>query len=170
MIQDALTIRPELPGDAPAIAGVLTDAFAGPGEARLVEALRASGGLTTALVALDAERVVGHVALSPMTADGTPGPWLGLGPVAVAPAAQARGIGRRLVGDAVAAATSSGAAAVFVLGRSSYYAALGFEEAAAWGWCCTYPAVPAAFRVRRLVPARLPPAGTLRYHATFDLL
>lgn len=169
MIQDALTIRPELPGDAPAIAGVLTAAFAGAGEARLVEALRASGSLT-ALVALDAERVVGHVALSPMTVDGAPGPWLGLGPVAVAPAAQARGIGRRLIADALAAATASGAAAVFVLGRSSYYAALGFEEAAAWGWCCTYPAAPAAFRVRRLAPDRLPPAGMLRYHAAFDLL
>ncbi len=170
MTHDALAIRPELPGDAAAVAGVLADAFAGPDESRLVDALRAARALTAALVAVEAQRVVGHVALSPMTVDGEPGPWLGLGPVAVAQAAQGRGIGQRLVRAAVAAAAAEGAAAVFVLGRSSYYAALGFEGAASWGWCCTYPAAPAAFRVRRLEPARLPPAGTLRYHAAFDLL
>lgn len=169
-MQDVLMIRPETAGDGAAVSLVLADAFKGAGEARLVEALRAAGALTTSLVAVAGGRVLGHAALSPVTVERSAGPWLGLGPVAVAGEAQGRGIGRRLVAEAVAAAEAAGAAAVFVLGHSTYYAALGFDEAAACGWRCTYPAPAAAFRVRRLDPSRLPPAGIVRYHAAFEAL
>jgi putative acetyltransferase len=66
-------------------------------------------------------------------------------------------------------AGTRGAEAVFVLGRSSYYAPLGFAAAAPLGWRCTYDAPTSAFRVTRLGDA-VPPPGTVRYHPAFDAL
>lgn len=167
---EGVTIRIEAATDAAAVRAVLTEAFGIDDEARLVEVLRSAGALAASLVAETDNQVVGHVALSPVTVEGGTGPWLGLGPVGVAPAAQRRGLGRALVRGAVGAAEALGAAAVFVLGRSSYYASLGFEDAAGGGWRCTYPASPGAFRVRHLAGGPLPPPGIVRYHRAFDAL
>jgi putative acetyltransferase len=162
--------RPELPSDAEAVAGEVAAAFGGPGEARLVEALRRAGALAVSLVALAGDEVVGHVALSPVAVDGRTGGghWQGLAPLTVLPAHQGRGIGRTLVEAAVAAAARDGVVAVFVLGSSRYYGRLGFQAAAPLGWRCSYEAPEPAFWVRRLGdPALLPPAGTVSYHPAF---
>ena len=170
---DELILRPEEPGDRDAIAGTVRAAFGREAEAELVAALRSSGGLAHSLVAVAGDAVVGHVALSPVAvageADGER--WLGLGPLAVLPARQNHGIGRRLVQGALAEAVAAGAAAVFVLGKSSYYRSLGFDAAVEHGWRCVYEVPEPAFRVRRLGPeSELPPPGTVRYHAAFDAL
>jgi putative acetyltransferase len=87
----SISIRPETAADADAITEVTVSAFktlaiSGHTEQFIVEALRAAKALTVSLVAKSAERVVGHVAFSPVTlSDGTPG-WFGLGPVSVLPA------------------------------------------------------------------------------------
>ena len=166
-------LREERPGDEAAIAAVIAAAFASEAEARLVEDLRAAEALSLSLVAERDQRIVGHVALSPVTVAGEAGAgrWLGLAPLAVLADHQRQGIGAALVHRAVAVAEERGAAALFVLGRSRYYAPLGFEAAGPLGWTCTYPAPVEAFRVRRLGdPAWLPPAGTVGYHAAFDAL
>ena len=166
-------LRPETPADGAAIAVLVEAAFGGPAEARLVGALRMAGALTLSLIAVRDGEIVGHVALSPVAVaeqDGG-GRWLGLAPLAVAPARQRQGIGRSLARRSLEFAQARGAAAVFVLGRSGYYARLGFEAAAPLGWRCTYPAPEPAFRVRRLGdPSRLPPHGIVRYHPAFDAL
>jgi putative acetyltransferase len=169
-----LSVRPERFGDEDDVAKVVSAAFGQTAEADLVARLRDRGALAVSLVAEAGGKVVGHVALSPVTVDGRSGGdrWLGLAPLAVDPGRQGRGVGRQLVAAALdAAASDGGAAVVFVLGHSRYYGALGFEEAARFGWRCAYDAPSAAFRVRLLggPPAEdLPPAGTVRYHEAFD--
>lgn len=165
-----LLVRPERPGDEPAVAAVLATAFGQPDEAALVARLCAAGALSASLVAEHRGAVIGHVALSPVTVDGAPGggAWLGLAPLAVRPEQQGRGIGSALVAAALDAARGMGTAAVFVLGRSTFYDRFGFAEAAPLGWRCTYPAASAAFRVRQLDPSRAPPPGIVRYHPAFD--
>jgi putative acetyltransferase len=168
-----LGVRPERPGDEDGIQGVVSAAFGQTAEADLVARLRDRGALAVSLVAEAAGELVGHVALSPVTVDGRPGGgrWLGLAPLAVDPDRQRQGAGRRLVAAALDAAIGDGATLVFVLGDSRYYGALGFEEAARFGWRCTYDAPSAAFRVRLLGGSAgedLPPAGTVRYHEAFD--
>lgn len=161
-------LRPERRADAPAIAALLEMAFPGPYEARLVADLRAEGALAVSLVAEAGGGLVGHAALSPVTVEAGDGPWLGLGPLAVRPDRQRRGLGKRLTRAALDAAAEAGAAAVFVLGEPGYYAMLGFEETTPHGWRCVYPAPPEAFRVRLLDASRLPPPGIVRYHPAFD--
>lgn len=166
-------IRHEQADDAAAIAALVSAAFGRDGEAELVAALRAQGGLVLSLVALSGDELAGHVALSPVSVAGQSGSgrWLGLAPLAVAPARQREGIGRRLVQAALAQAAAAGAGAVFVLGEPGYYAGLGFEAAAGHGWHCVYDAPPAAFRVS--LPGEAPdrpPPGTVLYHEAFATL
>ena len=138
---------------------VVRDAFdrIASGTERLLQRQDA-GALTVSLVATTEERIVGHVALSPVAVNGiTAGQrWLGLAPLAVRPEWQRRGIGADLVHAALAIAGARQAALVFVLGRPSYYDRLGFEAAAPLGWRCVYEVPEPAFRVHRLADGVAP--------------
>src|SRR5687767_7703728 len=118
------TIRPERAGDLAAIRAVHESAFPTALEARLVDALRDAGRLVVSLVAEEADRIVGHVAFSPVTVAGSSA-GLGLAPVAVSPDCQRRGTGGRLVTGGLAAAGASGAGFVVVLGDPGYYGRFG---------------------------------------------
>ncbi|HTI66487.1 MAG TPA: N-acetyltransferase [Caulobacteraceae bacterium] len=120
-----VAIRPETPADADEVRVLLAAAFPGPGEARLVERLRAEGDAALALVAIEAGRIAGHVTFSPMAA---PFRALGLGPLAVAPDRQRIGIGSHLVRDGLHRAYAEGWQAVFVLGDPDYYGRFGFDQ------------------------------------------
>jgi predicted N-acetyltransferase YhbS len=124
-------IRDERAGDAPAIAALITRAFAvaehaSGTEAAIVDALRAAGALSLSLVAVQGDAIVGHVALSPVGIDGVEGGWFGLGPLSVDPARQRRGIGAGLVEAAIAWLRASGAAGCVLLGDPAYYRRFGF--------------------------------------------
>ncbi len=116
-------IRPELRYDHQQITELLTCAFDGSAEARLLDALRAAGDLALSLVAEAAGTVVGHVALSPLRATG---PALALAPLAAHPAVQSRGIGEALVRAALAAFEDH---TIVVLGDPTYYVRFGFTPA-----------------------------------------
>ncbi len=128
-----MTIRHESANDLAAIRAVIAAAFAGHPlsngkEGDLVEALRARGALSLSLVAEDdAAAIVGHVAASPVVVDGLPG-WHGLGPVAVAPARQGRGVGRALIEAALDLLRDSGSGGCVVLGEPDYYRRFGFAH------------------------------------------
>ena len=71
-------IRQETPADAQAIEAVTIAAFEHAAhtshtEQFIVRALRARGQLTVSLVAIEDERLVGHVAVSPVRIDGRAG-------------------------------------------------------------------------------------------------
>ncbi|MDQ7262809.1 GNAT family N-acetyltransferase [Paracoccus sp. PS-1] len=116
-------LRAEMAHDRAAVSDLLTRAFGGKDEARLVEALRAEGSLALSLVAETEGTLVGHVALSPLRAEA---PALALAPLAVHPAVQSRGIGEALVRAALAAFDGH---TIVVLGDPAYYGRFGFAPA-----------------------------------------
>lgn len=116
-------IRRENRTDLTALDALLHDAFGGDDEARIVRKLRDDGDLALSLVADAGGTIVGHVALSPLGAEG---PAFALAPLTVSPRAQGLGIGAALVRQAVAWADE---ASVVVLGAPGYYGPLGFRPA-----------------------------------------
>jgi len=158
-----LRIRDEQSDDVAAIHDVVTRAFERPDEASLVEALRAAGKATIALVAEHAGCVVGHVLFSPVTLTGAPFAT-GLAPLAVAPEAQGRGVGDALVRAGLDRCRAGRHAFVVVLGSPAYYGRFGFVPAERHRLTCEYEAPPGAFQVIELVPGTLAGrAGLVRY-------
>jgi putative acetyltransferase len=127
-------VRPERSGDEQGIAWVITTAFAaaehsGGNEAEIVRRLRDERELEASYVAATpAGEIVGHVAFSPVLIDGRECAWYGLGPVAVLPAWQRRGIGAALVEAGLGRLRHIDAAGCVVLGDPAYYARFGFEH------------------------------------------
>jgi putative acetyltransferase len=96
----------------------------------IVHALRKSGKLAVSLVAELEGTVVGHAAASPVSiSDGATG-WFGLGPISVMPEYQRRGIGSRLVSDALQALRERSASGCVVLGERDFYGRFGFRSEA----------------------------------------
>lgn len=130
-----MIIRKESPGDEVAIRAVVQAAFKQDLEADLVDRLRADGDSEFSLIAIEQGEIVGHVLLSRMQAELRA---LALGPLAVAPAHQRRGIGSALVGEALEQAASGFWEIVFLLGNPKYYARFGFDPALAAGFASPY--------------------------------
>lgn len=126
-----IVIRPESPADISAIQDVESKAFGRYAEADLVDALRSRGAVTLSLVALESDEVVGHVLFSPVTILGEGGTFsaVGLGPVAVLPKFQHRGIGSRLIQAGLDECRHGGHDAVVVLGSTVYYRRFSFRPA-----------------------------------------
>ncbi|WP_159731140.1 GNAT family N-acetyltransferase [Methylosinus sp. Ce-a6] len=127
-----MLIRDETAADRAAVRGVIAAAFEGHPfsngrEGDLVDALRDAGALTLSLVAEDAG-ILGHIAISPVTIDGASLDWFGLGPVAVLPERQRRGVGAALIEAALSRLRARGAAGCVVFGEPSYYSRFGFES------------------------------------------
>lgn len=169
-----MQIRAFEAGDEAGIDGLLKAAFPGPGEARLVTALRAADADTLELVAEDHGRIVGTVMFSPVTArtaDGEDLFGVGLGPVAVTPAHQSRGIGVAMIEAGLDYLTTLGVPWCVLLGEPDYYARFGFVPAATWNW--SWAGDPdghfaSAFQVKALNGA--PADGRVavaHYHAAF---
>lgn len=137
-------VRAERPGDSNAIHDVIEAAFAGAThasgtEAAIVAALRAAGVLSLSLVAEEKGKIVGHVAFSPVAVeDGAVG-WFGLGPVAVRPDRQRRGIGDALIAEGLGRLKAAEAAGCVVLGDPAYYGRFGFSHDPT----LSYPGAPA---------------------------
>jgi putative acetyltransferase len=140
----APTVRAECPGDHDSIAGVVTAAFGTAGEARLVEAIRASTDFLPelALVAELEGQIVGHVMISHvMLEDGDVHRKIAsLSPLAVAPDVQGRDIGSELVREVVARADDRGEALVVLEGSPGYYGRFGFEHSTPCGIHIELPA------------------------------
>lgn len=161
-------IRNETPADADAIEAVTAAAFldaphSSHTEQFIVNELRKAEQLTVSLVAEAEDLIVGHVAVSPVTiSDGSSG-WYGLGPISVMPAYQNRGIGSRLMEQALEALRGLGAAGCVVLGEPEYYRRFGFAAESA----LVLPGVPAEYFQAVRFRGRMP-AGTVSYPEAFD--
>jgi putative acetyltransferase len=170
---DAVAIRAEIPGDHDRVREVHTRAFAGdPRVSRLADALRSAPAPLPplSLVATLDDRVVGHVLLTASRLDAPQRlvDVLVLSPIGVDPDHQGRGIGSRLIADALAAADRNGVPLVFLEGDPGYYGRRGFETASAYGFGAPSARIPdVAFQVARLSAYEPWMTGTLVYSETF---
>ncbi|HUF44382.1 MAG TPA: N-acetyltransferase [Aestuariivirgaceae bacterium] len=122
-------IRPETPGDAPAIAALNREAFGGPYEAGLIDRLRASNLLAVSLVGIESGLIVGHILFSELGVEleGRPVRAVALAPMCVRADRQRRGLGSALVRAGLQAVREAGYAAVIVLGHPEFYPRFGFS-------------------------------------------
>ena len=96
------SIRSETDADIDVITRVTVAAFktlevSNQTEHFIIQVLRSENALTISLVAESNDRVVGHIAFSPVTISDGIQNWYGLGPVSVLPEYQRKGIGKSLV-------------------------------------------------------------------------
>lgn len=160
-------IRQEAPSDVAAIHAVTVAAFwnaphTDHTEQFIVDALRKAGVLSVSLVAEQAGRVVGHVAVSPVSvSDGSIG-WYGLGPISVLPELQRRGIGSLLMKEALRRLRDKGAAGCVLLGDPAYYSRFGFKAELE----LVLPGVPPEYFLALLFGPSVP-RGTVTYHESF---
>ena len=163
-------IRPERPGDLDPVKALLLAAFGREAEARLVDRLRASGKIASALVAEDRERVLGHVVFSKiaLSAEGGEMSALALAPLAVVPAFQRLGIGSALVSAGLERCRLDRHSRVLVLGDPVYYARFGFVPAARFGLKCLFPAASSFMAIELDPGAFAGTTGPVRYGHEFD--
>src|SRR4030095_6758493 len=165
-----LTIRAETPEDIPAIHHINTAAFGQANEADLVDALRWHNALTISLIAVQDGRLVGHIAFSPVTitSDTATIEALGLGPMAVLPAYQRRGIGSKLVEAGLTACHHTPYGVVVVLGHPHYYPRFGFTPAQPLGIVWEHDAPEEAFMVQEMPEGSLAQTrGVVKYRPEF---
>lgn len=138
-----------------------------------MDALRAGGGLTLSLVATMDERVVGHLAFSPVSIAGRASEpaVLALAPVAVHPDQQKQGIGIALIEAGLAEVRWRGHPGVIVLGHPEYYPRFGFTRASQFGIECPFPVPDDAFLALELRAGALAgQRGVVGYRPEFAAL
>jgi putative acetyltransferase len=165
-----MKIRAEKPEDAIAIHQVNVAAFGREAEANLVDRLRGVAS-TFSLVAVESDRIVGHIFFSPVTIEEQCDNsllFLGLAPLAVLPNYQRQGIGSLLVQHGLKECMRLGVRAVFVLGNPKYYRRFGFSTAKEKGLGCEYTVPDEAFMVLELRGGSLAGyRGTVKYRSEF---
>ena len=126
-----MDIRIEKKGDEARIYEVTAAAFApmpysDGTEPDCVNKLRADGDLTVSLVAEIDDRIMGHIAFSPVFFDGVSNHWYGLGPVSVWPDLQKQGVGKALIKTGLGEIKTLGAKGCVLIGDPGYYQRFGF--------------------------------------------
>lgn len=126
-----INIRPETPADIDAIYALTKAAFdpmpySDGNEAECVDKLRADGDLHISLVAVEIDKIVGHIAFSPVTISETEGVWYGLGPVSAEPSRQKSGIGSALIKTGLQLLKERDVAGCVLIGNPDYYHRFGF--------------------------------------------
>jgi len=133
MTTEKIIIRDETSTDIPVISQVTKAAFANLEISRhteqfIIEALRDAGALSVSLVAVLDGRVIGHIALSPVSvSDGTQD-WYGLGPVSVLPNFQRKGVGTLLMQEGLSRLRALHARGCCLVGHPEYYIRFGFQN------------------------------------------
>ncbi len=174
---DAVRVRQERvgdPADVAAVRAICLAAFSSDAEARLLDALRAAGDVDPerSLVAELDGTIIGQCLLTSTVLERPDGSGatervIALGPVAVLPDRQRRGIGGMLVRAALRHAERDGAAAVVLLGHPTYYPRFGFRPARAQGLLPPVPWPDAAWMANRLPAWTDQDVGVVRYAAAF---
>jgi putative acetyltransferase len=163
-----IKIRTETAADAPAIAALTISAFMNAPhtshyEQFIVSALRNAGRLTLSLVADAQGTLIGHVAVCPVSVSNGATGWFGLGPLSVLPEHQRRGIGSRLMQEALRMLREQGAADCVVFGEPQYYGRFGFEADPN----LILPEVPPQYFQAISLDSSWP-QGTVAYHQAFS--
>jgi len=163
-----MIVRKEKPSDVDSIEKITIQAFLNAPhtdhtEQFIIRALREAHVLTISLVAETQEKIVGHVAVSPVTiSDGSKG-WFGLGPISVVPDHQRSGIGSQLMRKAIEELQNLGASGCVLLGDPVYYSRFGFKPESS----LVLPGVPAEY-FQALTFGDSLPQGQVAYHEAFN--
>jgi len=126
-------IRPERAGEEDDILALVKRAFAGHpysdgDEHVVIDRLRADGEMVLSLVAIEGQRVLGQITYSRALLTNSEDGWFVLGPVAVEPDYQRRGIGRALIEAGEKFMRERGAVGLTVLGDPAIYGRFGFAQ------------------------------------------
>jgi putative acetyltransferase len=165
-----MRVRPETEADRAAVRAVNEAAFETSAEAGVVEALRDGGVSLVSLVAETDGGVIGHILFSPVSlSDHADLNLMGLGPMAVVPDRQRKGVGAALVRQGLMCCKDLGARAVVVVGHPEYYPRFGFAPASRYALRCEYDVPDNVFMVAELEAGALNGAsGVVRYHHAFS--
>ncbi|MCC3427875.1 MAG: N-acetyltransferase [Microcoleus sp. PH2017_01_SCD_O_A] len=167
-----MDIRTEKPEDLATVRNVNIVAFGRENEANLVDRLRGIAS-TFSLVAVQSDRVVGHIFFSPVVIAGECSSTLsilGLAPVAVLSNYQRQGIGSLLIREGLKQCARSHFQAVVVLGSPDFYSRFGFVPASSKMLRCEYDVPDEAFMVLELERGALQDcSGTVKYRSEFSL-
>ncbi len=166
-------IRPEQAKDIEKIHAIESAAFARREEADLVDRLRDEAALWLSHVAVESDEIVGHAAYSMVSVRDTAGEcsYPALGPIAVAPTRQRRGIGKALIQAGIFAVREAGFGLLFLVGHPEYYPRFGFQPALPLGFSSDYVKKdgPHAHFMVCVLDEKLLGAvrGRVRYHSAF---
>lgn len=165
-------IRLEIPEDIPDITRINNQAFQQTNEGQLIERIRISGSKYLSLVAINNSKIVGHIFFSPATIDGADIPGMALGPMAVLPKFQKKGIGSQLIREGLKRLKEANYQFVIVLGHPDYYPKFGFKAASTFGLKCQWENIPdnvfMAILLDKTSTEKL--KGIVRYHKEFEVL
>jgi putative acetyltransferase len=165
-----IIIRPELSTDIAAIRHVNVQAFGQDKEAVLIDKLRKHGMLTLSLVAVQDDKLVGHIAFSPVVIESklTHFEAITLAPIAVLPEYQRRGIGGQLIRAGLAECRNLGHEIVVIVGYSEYYPRFGFMPAKPKGIECEFEVPDEAWMILELRNGALAGRiGTVKFRPEF---
>jgi len=164
-------VRSERSEDAATVHLVNEQAFGSPEEADLVDALRRRGAVSLSLVAEVDDNIVGHILFTPVVIEspGSSFDAVAIGPMAVMPDHQNKGIGSKLVREGLDKCGKSGHEVVVVLGHPNFYPRFGFKPANSFGIKCEFDVPDEAFMVVELKEGALANrVGTVKYQPEFS--
>lgn len=162
-------VRPEQPGDEAAITAIHVASFDDAGEAELVKRLRGTEWWVPelSLVVQQEETILAHALFTRLPEVDPERPMLTLGPVAVLPDYQRRGVGMTLIRMGLSRARQLGYTAVVTVGHPQFLASCGFRPARARGLETEMDLPDEAFVVAELREGGAVP-GTVRWPAEWD--
>lgn len=167
-----LDIRYEKEVDEEAVRLLNELAFGGPAEGRIVDCIRRSCEENISLVAEEDGEIVGHILFSPVfiESDGGRIGGMGLGPMAVLPERQGRGIGSMLVRAGLELLIERNCPFAVVLGHPEFYPRFGFEPASRYGTYAPWDGVPDEAFMLLIFDERAMTgvSGVARYRHEFD--
>lgn len=167
-----LRIRPEEPQDYEIVYKINRRAFDSLDEAEIVKKVRHHSGPIISLVAEIDSQIVGHIMFSPVKIIGERCEWqaMGLGPVAVLPELQRKGIGTALIDAGLKACRQMKQSIVFLVGHPDYYPRFGFKLACKQGFQYKSAQFDPYFFVLELRPGALTgKSGYVQFLPAFDV-
>ena len=165
-----IKFRQEEPGDQLAIRRVNEQGFGGGQEADMVDALRQANAIVLSMVALENDYIIAHILFTEVDLVQADSQFkgLGLGPMAVLPSHQRKGIGTQLLKIALDKCRRLDYDFVVVLGYPEFYSKFGFSPAKPHGIRCEFDAPDEAFMVLELRENGLAGrSGTVHYRDEF---